>query len=307
MSLLLLALSAKSETVLASLVTEVARRKGWKLRVPKAIRLTAVFLASVVVVTGMSNTVFAVSIQSPADLERTESIVFQQTTGPSFGDATIDDQEYERGYVIRELILPEATGGSGMLTYTLSPTLPTGLYFNETERKISGAPSSNQLSAKTFFWTVTDDDDATATLTFTIEIYAFVKGRVPSFGDMTIEDQTYYLGRTITDLQLPAVVKRTGNGIINYAIDPALPDGLVFDESTRTISGTPKALGTTQHTFTAKDFEGDAASLNFTILLINPLDTAYISKDRTCGAQCCGFAGGDGGVADASVWSAGRG
>ena len=77
--------------------------------------------------------------------------------------------------------LPEAGGGNGALTYTLTPPLPNGLTFNAAQRQITGIPEAAQGEAL-HTYTATDSDintaatdintaaTATASLTLTIII-----------------------------------------------------------------------------------------------------------------------------------------
>ncbi|KKZ14114.1 MAG: hypothetical protein TQ37_02115, partial [Candidatus Synechococcus spongiarum 15L] len=59
----------------------------------------------------------------------------------------------------------------------------------------------------------------------------------PTFGDITVGDQSYTQGMQIAPLTLPEGTG--GNGPLTYALTPALPDGLMLDMSTRYLSGTP--------------------------------------------------------------------
>ena len=52
----------------------------------------------------------------------------------SFGGSSIDDQSYTQDTAISTLNLPAATGGSGSITYSLSPALPAGLSFDASAR-----------------------------------------------------------------------------------------------------------------------------------------------------------------------------
>ena len=88
---------------------------------------------------------------------------------PSFDNASVPDQAYIEGTEITPLVLPEATGGNGPLTYALTPSLPNGLTLNEVTRRLSGNPISPQ-AATLYTWTATDADGDEATLTFTIAI-----------------------------------------------------------------------------------------------------------------------------------------
>ena len=91
----------------------------------------------------------------------------------------------------------------------------------------------------------------------------------PSFGGATVSAQTYTQGTAITPLTLPAATG--GNDAITYTLTPALPTGLIFNATARTITGTAStAAGATMHTYTAADGDDntdadDSASLMFSI------------------------------------------
>ena len=90
---------------------------------------------------------------------------------PSFGDATIDDQAWVVNTPTETLTLPEASGGAGALTYTLTPALPAGVTFTESTRTLSGTPTAVQ--AKTdYTYTATDTAGDTATISFEIGVAA---------------------------------------------------------------------------------------------------------------------------------------
>ena len=116
--------------------------------------------------------------------------------------------------------LPAATGGSGTVTYSVAPTLPTGLSFNSTYRAVWGNPTTVQ-AASAYTLTATDGDDDTDTLDFKITILA---NTLPSFGAATISAKTYVKDVEIAALQLPAATGGDG------AIPPILtPDHLLCE------------------------------------------------------------------------------
>ena len=91
-----------------------------------------------------------------------------RTEEPSFGAAADpDDQTYMAGAAIDPLTLPEATGGNGTLTYSLSPDVP-GLTFDTDSRQLTGTPSTAGVYDMTY--TVTDADGDTDTLSFTVTV-----------------------------------------------------------------------------------------------------------------------------------------
>ena len=93
-----------------------------------------------------------------------------RTQVPSFGTTpNPEDQAYTAGTAIDPLTLPEATGGNGTLSYSLSPDVP-GLSFDSRTRELSGTPTA--AGAFNMTYTVTDADGDTDTLSFIISVEA---------------------------------------------------------------------------------------------------------------------------------------
>ena len=93
----------------------------------------------------------------------------------------------------------------------------------------------------------------------------------------TIDDQTYTVNQPITTLQLPQATG--GNPPLTHSISPALPAGLTFNATARTITGTPTtATATTPYTYTATDSDTtdpDSVSLTFTITVATGGDCIF--------------------------------
>ena len=170
---------------------------------------------------------------------------------------------YEVGTAIEPLTLPEVTGGTPPITYSLTPALPAGLTFDAATRTISGTPLAASPATE-YAYTVTDGANASDSLPLTIEVKA------PA-SDMPVV-LTYEVG-TAVELTLPEV---TGSGTppYTYALTPALPAGLTFDAATRTISGTPTAVtAAAEYAYIVIDGANASASLPFTIeVILPPLD-----------------------------------
>jgi len=81
----------------------------------------------------------------------------------------------------------------------------------------------------------------------------------------TVAAQRFILGQSVTPLVLPEAIG--GMLPISYSLVPALPTGLDFDASTRTVSGTPTAITESPETltYTATDAAVDTVSLQFTV------------------------------------------
>ena len=133
------------------------------------------------------------------------TITVEMDSQPSFGTATIPDQEYRAESDIEPLTLPGATGGDGALTYMVTPALPGGLAFDAATRILSGAPTTAS-AARSYTLTATDEDDDTATLSFTIavaESLALSRGR-------TLESALAGFGRTVATEAVSAISDRFG-------------------------------------------------------------------------------------------------
>ena len=199
----------------------------------------------------------------------TFNIIITQDNTPSFGSSTIADRVHVKDIATTSETLPAATGGDTPLTYSLSPTLPTGMSFNATSRELSGTPSVTKAQT-TYTYTVTDKDNDTATLTFKLTVEADTNPSLSS----TVSNQTYRQSSAITALTLPAAT--SGNAPLTYTLarttgTPALPPGLSFDASTRQLTGTPTgAQSAVQYTYTVTDADGDTDTQTFNITI-----TAY--------------------------------
>ncbi len=162
-----------------------------------------------------------------------------------------------------------------MLTFTLTgethgATIATGGGFSWTPGEDDGGVE------RVFTVTVTDDGTPPMMASTTFAITATEPNRIPTFGNATIDDQTYTQGTEITSLTLPAATG--GDGTITYTLSPAPPAGLSFDPGTRELTGTPTAVATAaDYTYTAADADDnmaadDAATLTFTIT-VSPMVT----------------------------------
>ena len=174
------------------------------------------------------------------------------------GLPSLADQVYLVGATITNLVLPEAIefSGTSPYDYALGPDPPAGLVFDESTRTLSGTPTE-AMAQTGYTYTVTDAVDSTSSQTFNIEVEATLTLDA-------VADQVYTKGEAIPDLVLPTAVG--GTGPYGHELSGLLPDGLDFDELSRTLSGTPTAeMAPTEYTYTVTDAAGSTASLTFTI------------------------------------------
>ena len=101
--------------------------------------------------------------------------VVTDTGAPAFrGNASISDLSLIQNRSMRTVRFPQASGGDGTLSYTVTPSLPAGLSFDATNQLLSGTPTGTD-SETTYTYTVSDSDSNTAstdedTLTFKLEV-----------------------------------------------------------------------------------------------------------------------------------------
>ena len=189
-----------------------------------------------------------------------KTVSFTTLQGLAFSGVSINDKYYFQNTPIATETLPEATSGSGSLTYSLSPDLPQGLIFDSGTRELSGTPTQSAHRTQ-YTYTVTDSDNETDALTFAITVEADL---VPSFGAESVEEMHFLQNQAIETIELPSA--SSGNGFLQYALTPTLPQGLSFDPATRSLSGTPaEIISRTEYTITATDQDGDTDQLTFAI------------------------------------------
>ncbi len=89
-------------------------------------------------------------------------------SGPRFAaDGRSFDQNFDLNQAISTLILPAASGGTGALTYSLTPAVP-GLGFDAARRQLTGTPTESGV--RSMIYTATDSDGESGTLNFLIVV-----------------------------------------------------------------------------------------------------------------------------------------
>lgn len=189
---------------------------------------------------------------------------------PDFGAQAAVSETYVVNTTIEDLVLPEAIGGDGVLTYTVDD-LPAGLSFDADTRTISGTPTAVQ-GETTYTLTARDEDGDAAVFTFTITVE---EDTSPVFADLTSEIHEIFLRGYFRRINLPEVVNGSGNEPVTYTVSPDLPEGLIYETfetvSFNTLSGTPTTeQERTEYTVTATDSNGDSTTMVFSLTILEP-------------------------------------
>ena len=215
------------------------------------------------VTVGVSDQVTPTALTDSIDVTISVSNVNE---APAFASgASISDISATLNTAITSVTLPEATDqDSTNITYTVTPTLPTGLTFTASTRELAGTPSA--ASASTTYTYTASDGTLTDTLTFSIVVSATTPNNAPTFAsDASISNIFATLNTAITSVTLPEATDPDAGTTITYTVTPTLPAGLIFTASTRVLSGTPSAVSASAtYTYTASD-GSLSATLTFTI------------------------------------------
>ena len=155
-----------------------------------------------------------------------------------------------------------ASGGSGTYTFAVtSGTLPAGLALNSGSGAITGTPTT----AGTFNFTITATDTATGCLGS--RAYTVTIASAPGCPAMTLSPSSLPAG-TMGVFYSQTISSSAGAPPINFSITSgALPNGLLLNQSTGVISGTPSATGLFSFTIGARDFNGCLGSRPYSIAI----------------------------------------
>ena len=163
--------------------------------------------------------------------------------------ALVPDQRYVQSVPIDPLTLPEATGGLGDLTYTLTPTAPPGLTFDAVARTLTGIPTRLQPPTA-YTYQATAANGLSATLSFTIEVADLAPTAVGSLPDVRL---------TTDGKALPVEVADAFSGTnLVFAAASSDPTVATVAVSAATVSVAPVAAGEATVTVTARNSAGTA-------------------------------------------------
>jgi hypothetical protein len=148
------------------------------------------------------------------------------------------------------------SGGSGAITYSISPVLPNGLAFSTSTGIISGTPI--QVKPTTVYTvTITDQFSQTASANFNLTVAG-----VPIFATTTVPLRTLVIGEPVVPF-IP-ISATGGSGVKTYSLNQPLPQGMTLNTTNGQISGTPTFLaGSAVYTMTVTDQVGQEASTTF--------------------------------------------
>lgn len=164
---------------------------------------------------------------------------------------------------------PSSSGGA-VVSYAVSPALPSGLSLASDSGIISGTPTTLSPQAA---YTVTASNSGGAT---TVDLVLRVVDVAPAGLTYSTQDAAYTTGTAIAD-NTPS---SSGGAVESYSVSPELPDGLSIDPVSGVISGVPITItAEALYTVTATN-SGGSTTVDLLIAVndVAPADLAYSSN-----------------------------
>ena len=185
---------------------------------------------------------------------------------PAFAsDAMVNNITATAGMEIEGRFLPEATDPEGdLVSYWITPALPTGLAFNRTTRALTGTPTA-MMSQTAYTYNAADASNllSPATLPFFITVNE-APNVAPVYADTTPVAIMGTVGVAIDPVSVAATDANGDTLTYSWDVDETAL-GLMLNTATGVISGTPLKAHTGTHPVTATDPDGLTAMRSVTV------------------------------------------
>ena len=214
---------------------------------------------------GQSATTYTASASNWIAPNATTTFTITISAAPIISYATPHD--YTVGIAIATL---SPTVQNSVTSWSISPSLPTGLVLNTTTGDITG--TATVATAATAYTVTATNSFGTGTATVTIST-----GIAPSGASYSLGTSNFPIGTAITSLT-PSIT--AGSGTLTYTVSPGLPAGLSINPTTGIISGTPTiAVANANYTVTATSLYGSTTATVSFATGITPSALSYTATN----------------------------
>ena len=199
-------------------------------------------------------------------------VIINSTPAPSSLSYTGSPFTYTKGTAITAIAPPTNTGGT-VVSYSVSPALPSGLTLNSTTGAITGTPMV--ISATTSYTITANNSGGSTTATISIRVNDIAPSGLSYIGS----PYTFTRGTAITSIATPS---NTGGTVVSYSVSPSLPAGLTLNSTTGVITGTPtEEIMLTDYIITATNSGGFASAvIKIAVIIDTDGDGISDSKDN---------------------------
>jgi hypothetical protein len=168
---------------------------------------------------------------------------------------------------------PQVWQGGVPTNYTVSPSLPPGLYLNSSSGTISGTPSASTGVTKINYVIIASNSGGSLSFKLPISVTGDALAPALAVFDAT-SAKNYYLGDTVSNL-----IKITGGIPSTFTVTPSLPAGLYIDFTKQIIGGSSyirlagkanSLAPSTNYTFTFSNSYGSTIA-SYPIAILSPL------------------------------------
>ncbi|MEM7181193.1 MAG: putative Ig domain-containing protein [Spirochaetota bacterium] len=151
-------------------------------------------------------------------------------------------------------------------SYSVSPTLPTGLAINTTTGQLAGTPTAISTTTSYTVTATNSGGNTTATISITVNDAA------PS--SLSYAGSPFVFTKDVTITAVNPTVTGTPT---SYSVSPTLPTGLAINTTTGQLAGTPTVISTTaSYTVTATN-SGGSTNASITITVNDAVPTISIT------------------------------
>jgi hypothetical protein len=162
-------------------------------------------------------------------------------------------------------LLPTITGT--VLSYGISPSLPSGLSFNTSTGIISGTPTA--ISPPSTYTVTANTSGGSSSF-----------GVVIAVNDVVPNSLSYPSPNVFTkNTTIPSLLPTITGTVLSYEISPSLPSGLSFNTSTGIISGTPTAISPPSTYTVTANTSGGSSSFGV-VITVNSLEIKDVEDEK---------------------------